>query len=57
MESCYDRLTDEEKERNKHGPMHVFIYTEDNLGNFHHVISKYNKIQKLIGVYFEKKKN
>lgn len=48
MESCYDRLTDEEKERNKHGPMRVFMYTEDNLGNFHHVIYKCNNIMKLI---------
>lgn len=33
MDACYHRLTDEEKERNKHGPMHVFTYTPDNLGN------------------------
>lgn len=32
IKSCYHRLTDEEKQRNKHGPMLCFSYTEINLG-------------------------
>ncbi|RZF36429.1 hypothetical protein LSTR_LSTR010849 [Laodelphax striatellus] len=32
MEPRYDRLTDEEKRRNCHGPMHLFNYTLEDLG-------------------------
>ncbi|XP_039278824.1 5'-3' exoribonuclease 1 [Nilaparvata lugens] len=32
MEPRYDRLTDEEKRRNSHGPMHIFNYTPEDLG-------------------------
>ncbi|XP_065219617.1 5'-3' exoribonuclease 1 isoform X2 [Planococcus citri] len=34
MATCSDRLTDEEKERNSHGPMHVYTYSEENLGRY-----------------------
>lgn len=32
MRPLYDKLTDEEKKRNTHGPMLVFNYTPTNLG-------------------------
>lgn len=32
MEPLYEKLTEEEKKRNSHGPMLVYSYTEDNLG-------------------------
>ncbi|XP_075970890.1 5'-3' exoribonuclease pacman isoform X2 [Anticarsia gemmatalis] len=32
MEPCYQRLTEEEKKRNSHGPMMVYNWTSQNLG-------------------------
>lgn len=32
MQSCNEKLTEEEKRRNKHGPMFVFTYTDEDLG-------------------------
>lgn len=43
MESRYHRLTDEEKERNKHGPMHVYTYTDEVLGLFKIISKNKNK--------------
>lgn len=34
MEPCYQRLTEEEKSRNTHGPMLVYNWTQQNLGMF-----------------------
>ena len=34
MESCNSMLTDEEAQRNCHGPMHIYTYTEQNLGDY-----------------------
>lgn len=34
MEPLNEKLTDEEKKRNSHGPMLVYNYTEENLGKY-----------------------
>lgn len=34
MKPCNKKLTQEEQERNKHGPMYVYTYTPDNLGEY-----------------------
>jgi len=32
MKDCEPRLSDEERKRNQHGPMQVYVYTEQDLG-------------------------
>ena len=32
MKDCESRLTDEERKRNQHGPMQVYVFTEKDLG-------------------------
>lgn len=34
MEPLNEKLTEEEKKRNSHGPMLVYTYTDENLGNY-----------------------
>ncbi|XP_050708654.1 5'-3' exoribonuclease 1-like isoform X2 [Eriocheir sinensis] len=34
METCNTYLTEEERNRNSHGPMYIYTYTEKNLGDF-----------------------
>lgn len=34
MDDKIHRLTEEEKIRNSHGPMHIYMYTKENLGNY-----------------------
>ncbi|KAF5297711.1 hypothetical protein FQA39_LY12042 [Lamprigera yunnana] len=34
MKSCNEKLTIEEKERNKHGPMLIFQYTDENMNEY-----------------------
>ena len=33
MIDCELRLSEEEKSRNRHGPMQVYVYSEEDLGN------------------------
>lgn len=32
MRDCDSRLSEQEKNRNRHGPMQVYVYTEEDLG-------------------------
>lgn len=32
MKDCEDRLTQQERSRNSHGPMQVYVYTDTDLG-------------------------
>lgn len=34
MEPLNEKLTEEEKKRNSHGPMLVYVYTEQSLGSY-----------------------
>ncbi|KAK3858374.1 hypothetical protein Pcinc_035435 [Petrolisthes cinctipes] len=34
MNQCNEKLTKEERKRNKHGPMYVYTYTPENLGEY-----------------------
>lgn len=34
MEMVEHKLSADEKNRNKHGPMHIFKYTKENLGMY-----------------------
>lgn len=34
MKSCSHRLTDEEDKRNRHGPMLIYKYTEQDMGGY-----------------------
>lgn len=33
MRECEPRLSDEEKRRNSHGPMQIYVWTDKDLGN------------------------
>ncbi|XP_063888211.1 5'-3' exoribonuclease 1-like [Scylla paramamosain] len=35
MEVCNTMLSEEERKRNSHGPMYIYTYTEQNLGDYH----------------------
>lgn len=32
MKTCESRLSDVERKRNQHGPMQVYVYTDEDLG-------------------------
>jgi len=34
MKDCESRLSDIEKNRNRHGPMQVYVFCEEDLGKF-----------------------
>lgn len=34
MKPCNEKLTKEERERNTHGPMYIYTYSPDNLGEY-----------------------
>lgn len=48
MKDCESRLTGTEKQRNQHGPMQVYVYTDKDLGNNNEPFFKLKEIKKFM---------